>query len=58
MTIGKFIAVGNVKLWTETFGDKKDRAVLLMMGNSSQGIMWTDEFCQRFCGAAALRYSL
>lgn len=41
------ITVNGLKLWYETFGKKTDPAILLMMGNSAQGIMWTDDFCKQ-----------
>lgn len=32
-------------LWSESFGDPADRAVLLIMGAMNQGIFWPDDFC-------------
>ena len=40
---GRFIASGDLRLWTERFGDPRDPAVLLIMGTSAQGIGWPDE---------------
>ena len=51
---GKIISVNNIKIWYETFGHKHDPAILLIMGNSAQGIMWTDDFCEKI--AAGKRY--
>ena len=32
-------------LWSESFGDPADRAVLLIMGAMNQSIFWPDDFC-------------
>lgn len=45
--LGNIISVNGINLWYETFGEQKNPAILLMMGNSAQGIMWPDEFCQQ-----------
>ena len=39
----KFIASGEVRLWTQRLGGPDDPAVLLIMGTSAQGIGWPDE---------------
>lgn len=39
--------IGNIKLWYETFGNPKDRPILLIMGAGSQGILWPDDFCRK-----------
>ncbi len=46
--------VNNVHIWHETFGQKEHPAVLLIMGNSAQGMMWPEKFCRKL--AAANRY--
>src|SRR6201984_1574270 len=38
-----FVTSGEVRLWTQRFGDPDDPAVLLIMGTSAQGIGWPDE---------------
>jgi pimeloyl-ACP methyl ester carboxylesterase len=43
----KIVHTGEISLWTQAFGNPSDPAVLLIMGNSAQGIMWTDDFCQQ-----------
>ncbi|MFF5208305.1 alpha/beta fold hydrolase [Streptosporangium sp. NPDC000396] len=43
---GKFATSGNLRLWTERFGDPTDPAVLLIMGTSAQGIGWPDEMVE------------
>ena len=37
----------DVTIWAETFGDKNDPPLLLIMGGGTQGIMWPVEFCER-----------
>lgn len=39
----KFVASGELRLWTERSGKRGDPAVLLIMGTSAQGIGWPDE---------------
>jgi len=42
----KFVAAGDLQLWTERFGDPQDPAVLLVMGTSTSGIGWPDELVE------------
>lgn len=49
-TEGKFVAAGDVQLWTERFGDRQDPAVLLVMGTSASGIGWPDELVETLLG--------
>lgn len=42
--------VGRLKLCYESFGDPGDEPLLLVMGLSSQMILWDDEFCERLAG--------
>lgn len=39
----KFVTYGELRLWTERFGNHGDPAVLLIMGTSAQGIGWPDD---------------
>jgi pimeloyl-ACP methyl ester carboxylesterase len=41
----QFARVGDVELCYETFGDRADPAMLLVMGLGTQMIGWPDEFC-------------
>lgn len=41
-----FASSGDLRLWTECFGDPADPAVLLIMGTSAQGIGWPDELVE------------
>lgn len=45
-------------LWSESFGDPADRAVLLIMGAMNQGIFWPDDFCHGLAstGHYVIRY--
>jgi pimeloyl-ACP methyl ester carboxylesterase len=42
----RFIQSGSIELWTESFGNPGNPAILLIMGAGAQGIMWPDKFCQ------------
>jgi pimeloyl-ACP methyl ester carboxylesterase len=39
--------VGDVELCYQTFGERGNPALLLVMGLSSQMVLWEDEFCER-----------
>jgi pimeloyl-ACP methyl ester carboxylesterase len=41
----QFATVGEIELCYETFGDRTDPALLLIMGLGTQMIAWRDEFC-------------
>ncbi|TDC89800.1 alpha/beta hydrolase [Nonomuraea deserti] len=43
---GKFISSGDLRLWTERYGDPDDPAVLLVMGTSTPGMGWPDELVE------------
>jgi len=47
-----------VSLWTETFGEPGQPALLLVMGAMNQGIFWPDAFCQQLADAGhfVIRY--
>lgn len=53
-----FAASGEVRLWTQRFGDPGDPAVLLIMGTSTQGIGWPDELIEVLIagGRQVIRY--
>jgi pimeloyl-ACP methyl ester carboxylesterase len=40
------VSSNGITLCYEAFGNKNNPAVLLIMGNSAQGIMWPNEFCE------------
>src|SRR4051794_37104974 len=41
----QFATVGEIELCYESFGDRADPALLLIMGLGTQMIAWRDEFC-------------
>jgi pimeloyl-ACP methyl ester carboxylesterase len=45
-------------LWTESFGNRDNPPVLLIMGAMNQGIFWPDGFCERLAAAGfhVIRY--
>lgn len=45
-------------IWHETFGNKKDPAILLIMGGCCQGILWPTVFCKKLAreGFYVIRY--
>jgi len=54
----KMASVNGLHLYCESFGIPKHPAVLLIMGNSAQAIMWPTEFCENLakCGFFVIRY--
>lgn len=54
----RIIEVGNVQIWTETFGKKEDPALMLIMAAGGQGIMWPTLFCEELAkkGFYVIRY--
>ena len=44
--VERFVKSGPLELWTESFGDPRNPAILLIMGAGAQGIFWPDKFCQ------------
>jgi pimeloyl-ACP methyl ester carboxylesterase len=50
--------VGELELCFETFGDRADPALVLIMGLGTQMIAWRDEFCDRLasCGFFVIRF--
>ena len=39
------INTNHIRIWYESFGDKRHPAILLVMGNSCDAIMWPTDFC-------------
>jgi len=42
----QFVQSGPLELWTESFGNHKNPAILLIMGAGTQAIFWPDRLCQ------------
>jgi pimeloyl-ACP methyl ester carboxylesterase len=56
----RIVQANGVPLCVETFGDRADPAVLLVMGSSASMDWWEDEFCERLAagGRFVVRYDL
>lgn len=54
----KIVQANGVEICTETFGDPKDPAILLVMGATASMLRWPDEFCERLAagGRFVIRY--
>ena len=54
----KIVKVNELSLWTESFGDAKDTACLLICGAGAPAKFWTDRFCQSIAdkGFFVIRY--
>jgi len=55
---GQLTKANNINIWLETFGEKENPAVLLIMGGSCQGILWPKIFCEKLAneGFYVIRY--
>lgn len=55
---GQIAQTKGLALWYETFGEKEDPPLLLIMGGCCQGILWPDSLCQRLAteGFYVIRY--
>lgn len=45
------VPVGDLEIACETFGDRRDPALVLIMGLGTQMLAWPDEFCARLADA-------
>ncbi len=54
----KVIQNKGLYFWTESFGNKQDPALVLIMGSGGQGILWPQAFCERLAekGFYVIRY--
>ncbi len=54
----KVIQADDLVFWTESFGDKKNPALILIMGSGGQGILWPQQFCEQLAskGFFIIRY--
>ena len=52
------VYVNDLELWTESFGNSENAAILLVMGTGGQGILWPTEFCRTLAeeGYFVIRY--
>lgn len=55
---GNIAQSNGIDIWYETFGNKTDPALLLIMGGLGQGILWPTEFCRQLAGSGffVIRY--
>lgn len=55
---GKLVFVKKRQFWVDSFGDRKDPALVLLMGGGCQGIVWTEDFCEKLAqgGLFVLRF--
>lgn len=55
---GQIAKANEIDIWYETFGQKEDPAILLIMGGLCQGILWPIEFCEQLAneGYYVIRY--
>ena len=42
----KTVKINNLDIWTESFGDEKNTAILLISGAGAPAKFWTDRFCK------------
>lgn len=54
----RMVRANGIEIWTESFGDAGEPALLLIMGASAQGIYWRDAFIERLVaqGRRVIRY--
>ena len=54
----QIVSANGIEMWVETFGEKKDPPLLLVMGSFCQGILWPTEFCEKLAaeGFYVIRY--
>lgn len=52
------ILAGGLELWAESFGDRKNPALILVMGSGGQGLLWPQPFCEQLAkkGYFVIRY--
>ena len=57
-TEGQIAKTSNIEIWYETFGQKENPSLLLVMGCGGPGIMWPTEFCEQLSheGFYVIRY--
>lgn len=55
---GHITQTNGIDCWYETFGEKENPALLLVMGGLCQGILWPTEFCEQLAaeGFYVIRY--
>lgn len=49
-TQGQIAKANQIDIWHETFGDEKNKPLLLIMGGCCQGVLWHRQFCEILAG--------
>lgn len=54
----KVVKAGGLVYWTESFGNKENPAIILIMGSGCQGLLWPQKFCEKLAdkGFFVIRY--
>lgn len=54
----KVVQTNNIQFWTESFGNKNNPPILLIMGVGGQGLLWPQKFCEQLAeqGYFVIRY--
>lgn len=57
-TQGQIVKANGIDIWYETFGDPKNKPLLLIMGGCCQGVLWHRQFCENLAneGFYVIRY--
>lgn len=55
---GHVAKANEIDIWYETFGDEKNKPLLLIMGGCCQGVLWHRQFCENLAaeGFYVIRY--
>lgn len=55
---GQIAKANQIDIWYETFGDEKNKPLLLIMGGCCQGVLWHRQFCESLAseGFYVIRY--
>ncbi len=55
---GEIVKANGIDIWYETFGEKENPSLLLIMGGCCQGVIWPKVFCERLAkeGFYVIRY--
>lgn len=57
-TQSRLTKANGITIWYETFGDRKNKALLLIMGGCCQVVLWHRQFCESLAneGFYVIRY--
>lgn len=56
--MGRYVENLGVRIWTQSFGSRADKAILLISGAMAPAIFWNSNFCERLAdlGYFVLRF--